>query len=161
MDWQSYIEDCYNTRKSGHGSIVPEFYPPASEESMEDLCFSLGIKLPSELEELLRNTNGVMELMELDEQLQAAGWLVWPTEEIKRVNSWYQRQDMQEAYHRSFSDLLFFASADVGLFASSVPATRIEDSGIYIWYSIDNEIKEVASSLRAFIEQRVCGKMVV
>jgi SMI1/KNR4 family protein SUKH-1 len=61
-----------------------EFHPPATLEQLHAVETSLGVTLPAELRELLRETNGA--------EVAYGTGLVWSTEEITRRNLEMRRE---------------------------------------------------------------------
>jgi hypothetical protein len=164
MNWRRFIENKYSSNQSDKYVCIPRFYPPASKGKLKSLETSLGVSLPFSLKDLLYNSDGVMDLIELlDGNLIENKWLIWPTEEIAKGNKSLRTEPMKTTYQRSFDELLFFANAGVDgiLFAFMVCPDKVHDPKIYVWHPIDNEVTEIASSLRAFVEQWIDGEITI
>lgn len=155
MDWRKRIHKAYELRESRGYASAPKFCPPASGATLHELQSSLGmVLLPLELKGLLRETDGVIDLMEVDGEWVETGWLFWSAEEIAKQNLWYRSGSAGETYGLSFDDLLFFTGAglDEILFAFALSSGRGKGPEIYVWHPRENTVEEVAPSLEAFVE---------
>lgn len=161
MNWRAHILKNYDAREREY-SCYPKFYPKASDRAVAVLQSSLDLELPSDLVELLRQTNGVMNVMELENgRVIETGWEIWPIELIKEENIWARSPNNSKVYEVPFDDYLFFAGAGVDgiLFAFSVSSSKVEENGIYAWYPIRGVIRKVTQSLETFITEWIGGNM--
>ena len=78
MNWRRFIENKYSSNQSDKYVCIPRLYPPASKGKLKSLETSLGVSLPFSLKDLLYNSDGVMDLIELlDGNLIENKWLIW------------------------------------------------------------------------------------
>ena len=128
------------------------FSDPASEDQIVKTEQTLGVTIPSELNQLLRETNGVIGEYGLA--------IVWPVERIRKENvSFRSSLDFAKMY-MSFDQLLFFADAGNGdLFGYVVLQGRIRSSNIFAWNHENDSRNWVAPSLTTYLEWWLKGKM--
>jgi hypothetical protein len=162
MNWRALIVETYDAEEEGQYRCFPKFYPPASERAIAEVQSLLGQRLPPDLIDLLRETNGVMNMMKLEKgEVMKTGWEIWPTERIEERNVWARSPETKKAYGVSFDDLLFFTGAGVDgiLFAFAMSGDQFEQNGICAWYPIREIVRQVAQSLEDFVTEWVGGKM--
>ncbi len=129
-----------------------EFSAPCSSTVLETTERALGIRLPSELGELLRECDGVLGEFGLG--------LVWPAPRIVEENLGFRSNvDFPELY-MPFDSLLFFADAGNGdQFAYSILAGEIRRSDIFVWDHENDSRTWVAPSLDLYLEWWLSGRI--
>lgn len=103
--------------------------------------------MPHDLRSLLMESDGVMEVMEIQRRPIDTQWLIWPVEMIVARNVDPGRSDigLPESW-------LIFATADGDDFGyDRTPG----NSGIWIWRPIGDEREQVAPSLAEFLRSRI------
>ena len=154
MSWRDLITGIYESRPQQPGIAgKAEFYPGASAATIADAEAVLNAALPASLRSLLLESNGVMDMMAIDEgDWFESMWLFWKIEEVVEQNRQYRAASEEEKYERDFSSLVFFADAG----ADGIRfAFRVEDGvcapWIVVWHPIMDELDELAPSLEAFL----------
>lgn len=130
-----------------------QYSAEASEIQFIELWNVLGITLPDDLRSLLNESNGVRD--------KYGFCIVWSVEEILRYNQEMRTLPLYNA-GESFRDSLFFAGAGNGdRFAFPILQGEVSQNSIFVWDHEDNTRKEVASSLRSYLEGWLSGKLSV
>ncbi|HEU5383542.1 MAG TPA: SMI1/KNR4 family protein [Ktedonobacteraceae bacterium] len=125
----------------------------ASEIQFVALRNVLGIALPEDLRALLSESNGIRD--------QYGFCLVWSVEEILRYNQ-EMRTLHQYTDRASFTDSLFFADAGNGdRFAFHLHEGEVRQNSIFVWDHEENTWREIASSLRSYLEGWLSGELSV
>lgn len=120
------------------------FHPPATPQELAEVEAALDTALPTELAQLLLETNGV-------EYASGIG-LVWPTGDIAWRNL-DMRRTRDARLYTPFDNLLFFAdSGDGQQFAFRLEAGTTLGADVVWWAPISDDRTHVASSLREYIE---------
>src|SRR5688500_6788972 len=102
------------------------FYIPASAREIGHAERELGVALPAELRQLLRETNGV--------SANYSAPLVWPVDEIVAQNRHFRSSRAFARLYAPFTDLLFFGAEGNGdQFAYRVLEGRVADTSVYEW----------------------------
>jgi len=129
-----------------------EFAAPCSSSVLEATERALAIRLPSELGELLGESDGVLGEFGLG--------LVWPAQRIVEDNLGFRSNaDFAELY-MPFDSLLFFADAGNGdQFAYSILAAQIRRSDIFVWDHENDSRTWVAPSLERYIDWWLSGRI--
>lgn len=144
MKWKDFIK-----------SITTDcnFNPPATETEIAKIEDMFQVRLPDELKDFLRETNGV-EYSEYDLPL------VWDTDQIQQENYDMRSGKTFKEMYMPFDPLLFIADAGNGdLFGYRVLNGVIDNCDIYTWNHEDDSRTWVAPSLQVFIEWWHEGKI--
>jgi cell wall assembly regulator SMI1 len=164
MSWRERITDVYSTRTCPPGIAGrPDFYPPASEAQLADAEAALGAALPDSLRSLLKETDGVMDMLALDggEWFESM-WLLWAIGELVQQNRYYRAASQRQEYERDFDGLVFFADAGTDGIRFAFP---VEDGVcaplVLIWHPIMDRLSEAAPSLDAFLRGWLTGSISV
>ena len=129
-----------------------EFNPPAAFFEISAVEESLGVKLPDELKELLKETNGVSGEYGLG--------VIWTTEEIRKYNTEFRTETDFKDLYMPFDHLLFFADAGNGdQFAFIILNGEIRRPDIFVWNHEDDSRTWAASSLYQYLEWWLSGKL--
>lgn len=134
--------------------FVPDhqFFPAAPIEKIESASAEIGVELPTELQALLLETNGVFGCYELG--------LVWPVERIVEDNVAFRANINFRELYMPFDSLLFFGDAGNGdQFAFPIIAGRVRRPDIFAWNHEDDSRVWVAPSLRKYFEWTSTGKI--
>lgn len=122
-----------------------EFQEPANKKEIIEAEEQLGVRLPDDLRELLKESNGILGEYRIS--------LIWDIKRIVQDNlSFRNSSDFKELY-MPFDCLLFFADAGNGdQFAYPILNGTISKDDIYVWNHEDDGRTWVASSLKWFID---------
>ncbi|EJS68020.1 SMI1/KNR4 family protein [Bacillus cereus] len=137
MKWRNFIE-----------SIVTDckFNPPTTETTIAKIEDMFQVKLPDELKNFLRETNGV-KYSEYDLPL------IWNTDLFQQENYNMRSEQFFKEMYMPFDPLLFIADAGNGdLFGYRILNGVIDNCDIYTWNHEDDSRTWVAPSLQVFIE---------
>ena len=163
MNWRELITSSYEARPHRAGiRSRPWFHPGASAAEIADAEARLDTRLAESLHSLLLDTNGVMEMLSVDDgEWFESLWLVWPFEELVGQNVHYRAQAAAGRYQRDFQTLLIFAGAgcDGILFGFPVLPDRTCASSVVTWYPIGDRRVETGCSLAAFIRGWTTGTL--
>jgi hypothetical protein len=128
------------------------FANPATFVSIDDAEEKLGVQLPAELAEILRESDGVMGEYGLG--------LLWPIERIKANNVNFRDSADFRRLYMPFDCLLFFGDAGNGdQFAYSIVQGEVRRNDIFVWNHEDDSRTWVAPSLGVFYEWWLSGKL--
>ncbi|WKA52820.1 SMI1/KNR4 family protein [Planococcus liqunii] len=145
MKWKSFIK---NVSSDYH------FTHPATFKDMRVIKEKLNVNLPKELEDLLRETNGVYDQFDCH--------FIWPIHKIIEENLYYRGWEDFKDIYMPFDHLLFFSDAGNGdLFGYAILNGHIHHEDIYVWKHEDDSRTWIASSLKEFIEGWLAGKISV
>lgn len=147
MDWKEYIKTGLKQQDEATGF---DFNLPASDNLILELRRQLTLhELPNELEDLYRETNGIIQTIHGEN----IGELIWPVERVIETNKEYRTNpDFKELY-MSFEQLLFFSDAGNGdLFGFVTPNGRFDRNDIFVWNHEEDSRTWVAPDLKTFIE---------
>ncbi|MCU0238999.1 MAG: SMI1/KNR4 family protein [Pyrinomonadaceae bacterium] len=129
-----------------------EFNPPAVWADIDYVKRELEIELPTELVELLKETNGISGEYGLG--------LIWTSERILTDNKVFRNTEDFKDLYMPFDCLLFFADAGNGdQFAYSILDGEIRRNDIFVWNHEDDSRTWVASNLKQFLEWSLTGKI--
>lgn len=130
------------------------FQPPAAESEIAQIDRGLGLKLPDELREILKESNGV-------EGKHGLG-LLWDAARILEDNlSFRNSSDFPDLY-MPFDHLLFFGDAGNGdQFAFTILRGGVTRSDVFVWNHEDDSRSWIAPSLKTFYEWWLTGKISV
>ena len=136
MNWCEFIQTLTSEYR---------FFPPTNIERLSTAEDALGVALPSELKELLQQSDGINGEYSLA--------LVWALERIQSDNLRFRTYpDFRELY-MPFDPLLFFADAGNGdQFAFAIRGGQIRSTDIYVWNHEDDSRTWVAPSLDKYLE---------
>lgn len=122
-----------------------EFAPPVSDERLATTESALDIKLPDDLKNLLRESNGVVGEYGLG--------LIWDIDRIETDNLQFRNNSDFKQLYMPFDHLLFFGDAGNGdQFAYPIHAGMIRRPDVFAWDHEDDTRKWVASSLQQYLE---------
>ena len=128
------------------------FYPGASDAQLTALEKAMGVAIPTELRQLLMESNGVHGQYELR--------LIWPIEEIIKQNSNLRLNPIFHETYMPFNNLLFFADAGNGeQFGFRIVQGRIKSPDVFAWNHEDDSRLWVAPSLQVYLEGWLTGKI--
>ncbi len=165
MNWRELLTRILENKKDQpRFRSKPTFFPPAASAGIKELESSLNTRIPSSLQSLLQETNGVMEMLSIDGgEWSNDLWLIWPIEEIIKENLFFRSEREKGVYEREFDQLVFFTSAgcDGILFAHSINQDRVAEPHVLVWHPIEDELAEIARTLKDFIEGWCTGKISV
>jgi hypothetical protein len=132
--------------------IEIRFVNGASEEQLAAVETEMGVALPKDLRDLLRESNGVRDQY---------GWrIVWEAEEISQYNREMRTLPQYKNTYMSFADMLFFADTGTGdRFAFPIIQGKVKATRVYAWTSGDDSRIEVAFSLKSYLERLLSGKI--
>jgi hypothetical protein len=154
MSWRALITGIHEGRPHPPGIAgKPEFYPATTAANIAAAEAALLASLPDSLRSLLLETNGVMDMMAIDDgDWFESMWLLWRIEEVVEQNRYYREARVGRTFDRDFSDLVFFAGAgtDGILFAFPV-VDGCCDSRVIVWRPIMDELDELAPTLEEFL----------
>jgi hypothetical protein len=155
MNWYEFITETYVAAPKHPGWVTkPQFYAGAPAQEIADAEFRLNATLPGSLRTLLLESNGIMGMMAMDSgDWFEEHWLIWTVAEVVKQNLWYRSASAKETYERDFSKVVFFADAgsDGILFGFPVTEGQACAPNIVVWYPIEDEIQDIASSVEDFI----------
>lgn len=129
-----------------------EFFPPVDPGIVDSAEKSLQIEFPDSLVDFYRETNGALG--------EYGFGLVWPVEQVVRVNVEFRNfPDFRELY-MPFDCLLFFGDAGNGdQFAFVITDGKIRRDDIFVWDHETDSRTWVAPRLETFLEHRLTGKL--
>lgn len=143
MDWQSYI-------KSRCADAV--FERPAAPQELQRCEDVLGVKLPSDLRELMAQSNGVRGPHRTE--------LVWSVEEIITQNRTFRNDPDYRELYMSFDSLLFFANAVNGdMFGFPIQAGAIRRPDVFVWDHETDSRTWVALDLARYLNGHISGEL--
>ena len=124
------------------------FHEPATDGAIAAAEAALGTKLPDEILDLLRETDGV------DGEYGLA--LVWPAERIGKENAHFRSDQTFKDLYLPFEGLVFFSDGGNGdQFAISLRGPQ----DIYVWNHEDDSRTWVASTLVEFLRRWMTGEL--
>jgi hypothetical protein len=137
-----------------------EFAPPATYFELDRLEQIFAAKLPDVLRRLLLESNGVRQILHYKEERVPIGQIIWNAETIQRNNRKMRTDLAYRDFYLPFDDLLFFASpATEGVrFALQISDKHATET-VIAWSPSDDSRTEKATSIKAFIEVWLSGKL--
>ncbi|MCA9030117.1 MAG: SMI1/KNR4 family protein [Planctomycetaceae bacterium] len=162
--WREFIEAVYSARKNEGGlTSQPEFHSASTSHEIQETEGRLLFSFSKELKKLLMETNGVMEMLSVDDsEFFENQWLIWPVDMIQDENLEYQQQRQTDEAHSNRNQVLFFSSAGTdGILFGMRSCESTESPEVVAWYPIDNETVVVANSLSEFIDGWISGTISV
>lgn len=164
MTWQQRITELYKTRAWPRGIAGrPEFYPSVEAAQLTDAEAALDASLPESLRSLLKESDGVMDMMAIDggEWFESM-WLLWSAREIVEQNCYYRAKRERCPGDRDFSRLVFFADAGTDGIRFAFPVEgRACAQRVVVWHPIRDTVDEIAPSLEAFLDGWLTGTITV
>ncbi|WP_210471531.1 SMI1/KNR4 family protein [Sporosarcina sp. 6E9] len=134
--WKEYIQNV----TSGY-----HFAKPARKSDIHHIKEKLGVELPTDLLELLNETNGVFDAFDCP--------LIWSTNQIIEDNLFFRSFEDYKDIYMPFDHLLSFSDAGNGdLFGYPILNGSIQRDDVFVWDHESDSRKWVASSLKDFIE---------
>ena len=134
--WKQYIQSA----TTGY-----HFAKPAIKSDIRQIKKQLHVDLPTDLLELLSETNGVFDEFDCP--------LVWSTKQIIEDNLFFRTFSDYKDIYMPFDHLLFFSDAGNGdLFGFAILNGSIQRDDVFVWDHESDSRKWVASSLKDFIE---------
>ena len=121
----------------------------ASEAAIRECEEALGQKLPKDLTELLRETDGVGD--------EFGGGLVWPVARIRQDNLAFRANSAFAKLYMPFEPLLFFADAGNGDQFAFVVRDRPAD--VFVWDHENDSRSWVAPGLATYLEWFIDGRI--
>ena len=134
--WKEYIQSA----TTGY-----HFAEPTIKSDIRQIKEKLHVDLPTDLLELLNETNGVFDEFDCP--------IVWSTKQILEDNLFFRTfRDYKDIY-MPFDHLLFFSDAGNGdLFGFPILNGSIQRDDVFVWDHESDSRNWVASSLKDFIE---------
>jgi SMI1-KNR4 cell-wall len=151
MNWKEFISNL----KVEDSPISYDFNLPATNLDLESFRIDLKLnELPSELEELYKQTNGVNEYMQFENVgKQKIGELIYSIKCVIQANNEVRNNPSFKNLLMSFDELLFFADAGNGdLFGFVTLLGNFNRNDIFVWNHEDDSRIWVAPNLMKFIE---------
>lgn len=134
--WKEYIQSA----TTGY-----HFAKPVIKSDIRQIKEQLDVDLPTDLFELLSETNGVFDEFNCP--------LIWSTNQIIEDNLFFRTFNDYKDIYMPFDHLLFFSDAGNGdLFGFPILNGSIQRDDIFVWDHESDSRKWVASSLKDFIE---------
>ncbi|MFT0804156.1 SMI1/KNR4 family protein [Bacillus swezeyi] len=128
------------------------FNKPSQTARLNEIKRKFNIRLPNELESLLKETDGINDEFDCP--------LIWSADRITAENEELRNGEVFKDIYLPFDYLLFIADAGNGdLFAYSILNGSIQKDDIYVWNHEDDSRTWVAPSLKQFIEWWIDGKV--
>ncbi len=147
--WREFIQELKVTAQYPFEVM---FIDGANEKQIKALEEDLGVKLPKDLEALLRESDGVNDQYGLR--------IIWSIKEISQYNREMRTFPHYKDFYMSFADLLFFADAGNGdRFAFPIIGGKVKERAVFAWNHENDDRWEVAFSLRSYLERLLGGKI--
>ncbi|MEU9871546.1 SMI1/KNR4 family protein [Actinomadura sp. NPDC048021] len=138
--WRELIERLYDDA---------EFAAPATDAAIDDIERRLGQRVPDELREVLRETDGVLG--------DYGSGLVWPVHEIIDQNTEFRQNAALAALYKPFDQFMFVGDNGGGDQFAYVLPTGERPGGVFVWDHETDERIRVADSLKAYLESRAAA----
>ncbi|MCP9762885.1 SMI1/KNR4 family protein [Lacihabitans soyangensis] len=159
MNWIEIINGFENSEEKSF-----EFYNSVNSETILKFHRTFSFDLPNELKDLLNQTNGIGELLKINNKPSPIhiGFLIYQLEEIIEVNlNMRNNLDFQDLY-MPFDCLFFISNAGNGdLFGYRVLNNKIKWNEIYCWNHETDERVMVANNLYDFLNRWIKGEIKV
>lgn len=152
MKWEVYIRGI----ESADLGWVCEFCSPVGEGTLSRMSAALRLtKIPTELEELYHQTNGVKLLLEG----MYIGDLIWPVEKVLQTNREYRQSTTLSEIYSSHEPMLFFSDSGCGdLFGFSV-GDGLGQPDVFVWNHEEESRTWVAPDLKSFVAGWLTGEI--
>lgn len=122
-----------------------EFFPPASTMEIEAAERLLGERFPTELVELLLESNGVFT--------SYGAHTINSTQEIVEINREHRDGELFQEIYKPFDGLLFFGEAGNGdKFAFAISGEHRIPHGVFVWDHEDDSRRWYANSLHEYVD---------
>ena len=132
------------------------FNDPASESLLSELKKEFNLtQLPPELEQLYRQTNGVDELLFIEQLNETilTGEFIWAIERVIKTNRFARTSPDYKRIYKSFDNLFFFADSGGGdHFGFETVNGQFERTDVFFWDHENDKREWVAPSMKAFTE---------
>ncbi len=129
-----------------------EFNQPAVFSEIAAVEEALAIKLPDDLKDLLKETNGISGQYGLG--------LIWSAERIQSDNIEFRTTADFKDLYMPFDPLLFFADAGNGdQFAFRILNGEIRYNDVFVWNHEDDSRAWAATSLKRYLESWLSGNL--
>jgi hypothetical protein len=123
-----------------------EFADPARPEEIDQAQEALGIVFPTELRDLLLETNGLHGTYGLG--------IIWPVDTIASENLEFRNNPDFPALYMPFDHLLFFGDAGNGdQYAFPILTGKVEGWRIFMWNHETDSRESVAYGLENYLKQ--------
>jgi SMI1-KNR4 cell-wall len=133
-------------------SATAKFSSCAAITTISSAEDALGIRLPTELVEILSESDGVIGEYGLG--------LLWPVSRIQKDNLIFRNSVDFRTLYMPFDSLLFFGDAGNGdQFAFSILQGEIRRTDIFVWAHENDSRTWVAPSLRLYFDWWLTGKI--
>ena len=161
FNWANFILDVYKqAAASCHTKSTPMFHPGASREDIDKCQKQLGVKFPTDLEQLLLQTNGVSERLATKRGEIDSGYFLLSVDNILETNIFLRTHSGD--YTMPLDCLLFFVDDGIGdYFGFATIKGQVPHSRIYLWDHEDDSRLAIAPSLQYFIQNWKHGKIKV
>src|SRR4051794_19700213 len=83
MSWRQIVDEAYAKRREGARA---RFSPPVTADALVRAEDAVSAPLPGELRDFLLETNGFMELSNIDGRWIENMWIMWTAEELRDRN---------------------------------------------------------------------------
>jgi hypothetical protein len=124
------------------------FRPSAMASELEEAEMALGVALPTDLKELLLESNGVLDAYQYG--------VVWPAEKIVSENRVYRTYPDFKLLYMPFDCLLFFGEEDNGdLYAYVITEGAIRRPDVFLWEHETDSRQWYAARMQNYLEQRL------
>ena len=128
------------------------YFPGATEAQIDSLEKAIGVMIPTDLKQLLMESNGVLGKYALR--------LIWSVEEIIKCNVAMRTNSLYHESYMLFDPLLFFADAGNGdQFGFRIIQGKIKQPDVFTWNHEDDSRMWVAPSLQSYLEGWLTGKI--
>jgi SMI1/KNR4 family protein SUKH-1 len=154
MRWRTLIDNAYAAAR--HGAQA-RYQDPASEELLLEVEGALACPLPDEVADLLRETNGVMELLDVDGLLTETWWLIWPAAKLRDESIATRREQGDNGFPRG---AIAFSGAGTDGIVFGVDVLR-NLPGVFAWYPLERESISLAPTVREFVTGWIGGDISV
>ena len=144
IDWKSLFGNRYKNLS---------FFDPITIKELNNIKQNTGIEISGDLLELLKQTNGIMENMIINNEIIEIGFLVYNSGKIIETHEihleFLQKGNVNPPYN-----FLFFSDNGCGeCFGFITENGRIISNKIGIYYPINNEFNIIASNLMNWVTE--------
>ncbi len=140
QSWKKFVGDL---------TAKVEFGPPATEAQISAVEKNLGVRLPEQLRDVLREANGVID--------RYGHGPVWPLAQIEEQNREFRSNDGFRELYMPFNNLLLFgAEVNSDHFAFAIQADgQVHNNDIFIWDHETDGRSWYAGHLEQFLEKQL------
>lgn len=164
MSWRELLTAAYAHRPHPPGMAGrPEFFPAASSIDIAAVETALLAKLPTSLSSLLRETNGVMDMLAIDGgDWFESMWLIWNTAELLALNRAHRAPYAADSSGRDFNGMMFFADAGTDGIRFGFPVNSgVCQPEVVVWHPLRDTLTPLAPSLEDFLRGWLTGTISV